>query len=42
MKNINIYKKEVAINKICKEKNWNPNNLTPQQRLFIVKSTEFK
>lgn len=37
MKKQDIDKREQIINKICKEKNWDINNLSPQQKLFIAK-----
>lgn len=42
MKNTEIYKKENFIKKFCKEKGWNPNELTPNQMLIIVRQEGYK
>lgn len=36
MKESKAHNKEKALKKICKERNWNPDNLTPKQKLFIA------
>lgn len=37
-----IYKKELVLEKLCKERNWNLDNLTPKQRLIIFSHKEYK
>lgn len=40
MKNLEIYNKEIFIKNFCKKRGWNPEELSTNQMLVIVKEYE--